>query len=157
MMTLSGIELSLIIFWRRTKGGKSHTDTINGQEIVTLLCDYLISIYGPIKDIASGAPLWPSFSNNGRSKAIGYDTLRAICARRLGTTEFHTLRHTFAELMGEEGATLEEKQAALLHARLYTTQIYARKLRGQANQHAGHRAAYYYAITLISRLFLQIS
>ena len=125
------------IYWRRTKGGKSHTDTINDQEIINLLCDYLIKTYGPIKDIEPGAPLWPSYSNNGRGKAIGYDTLRSICAKHLGTAEFHTLRHTFTELMGEAGASIEGKQAALLHARPDPTQSYARKLHGQANQHVG--------------------
>ena len=143
MISLSSVELSFLgfsrgkIFWRRTKGGKSHTDAINGQEIVTLLCDDLIATYGSIQQIAPDAPLWPSFSNNNRGKAIEYTMLRAICTRWLGTTEVHTLRHTFTELMVEAGASLEAKQAALLHARPDTTQSCARKLHGQANPHAG--------------------
>lgn len=40
------------IFWHRTKGGKSYTDIINDQEIVTLLCDDLIPTYGSIQQIA---------------------------------------------------------------------------------------------------------
>ena len=107
-----------------------------GQNLLET-CDYLIATYGAIQQIAPDAPLWPGYSNNSRGRAIGYTTLRAICARQLGTTEFHTLRHTFTELMGEAGASLEEKQATLLHVRPDPTQIYARKLHGQANRHAG--------------------
>ena len=39
--------------------------------------------------------------------------------------------------MGEAGASLEAKQAAVLPARPDTTQSYTRKLHGQANQHTG--------------------
>lgn len=126
------------IFWRRTKGGKSHTDTIDDPEIINLLRGYLARLYGSIQGLEKDAAVWQSYSNRGHGKPIGYDTLRKICEKHLGTTEVHTLRHTFTALMGEAGATIEEKQAALLHSKLETTQNYDRKLHGQVNAHVGN-------------------
>ena len=128
---------SMRIFWRRVKGGGTHTDTIEDQNIIEVLRGYLVRIYGNLKQTEPGAAVWPSFSNNNRGQAISYYTLRNIIEARLGTTEFHTLRHTFTHMMTEQKATIEEKQAALLHAHINTTQLYDRSLHGQVNPHAG--------------------
>ncbi|HEU5376722.1 MAG TPA: tyrosine-type recombinase/integrase [Ktedonobacteraceae bacterium] len=127
----------LKIHWRRIKGGKSHTDTIEDQEIIGLLRSYLAHLYGCVQGLEKDAAVWPSYSNHRRGQPIGYEALRHICEKRLSISEVHALRHTFTALMGETGATIEEKQAALLHSKIDTTQRYDRKLHGQVNRHAG--------------------
>ena len=70
-------------------------------------------------------------------EALGYQAIRKICQKHLGVTKVHTTRHTFAHLMKQAGATIEERQEQLLHSSVATTQIYDKRLSRGKNTYAG--------------------
>lgn len=134
-LTFSG-RVQARICWRRTKGGKSHIDTIKESELVALLHNWLCQLYGSLRAAPKDAALWPSFSNQNRGQPISANAIAQICYKHLGTYETHTMRHSFTAAMKRSGASDEEVGQALTHAPgSRNTRKYIRRIEGQANPH----------------------
>lgn len=120
------------IHWPRAKGGKKMHDKLT-RSVSYALMDYLASL----PSIIVGGPLWISLSRNEtRFKPLSTHAVEDICMRRLGTTKFHSLRHTFAHAMEESGAKVSDIQARLGHDNIATTGRYLQSLRSDENPHA---------------------
>lgn len=123
----------LTIHWRRTKGGKTaknELDTVTSS----VLREYLSGM-APLYDLSSGT-IWKSFAWNGSGGAsLGANGLRHICELRLGTAQFHRLRHTFAFQMNEAGAKITDIQAWLGHTSIAVTGRYMQSLQPATNAH----------------------
>lgn len=77
------------------------------------------------------APLFVSHSNNNKGKRITTRTLRLEVKQRLlgiglysSRISAHSLRHTFATMALQNGATIEQVRDTLRHQNITTTQIY---------------------------------
>lgn len=138
-VAIEGAQLTL--HWRRTKGGKTARDTLPAGLSKTL-ATYLASVYGPtLRTQPATAPIWVSVSQQNAGQAISTQAIRGICARVLGTTKVHALRHTFARTMETTGAKLSEIQQRLGHSNAATTGIYLSALMSNENPHADALAA----------------
>jgi len=130
------------LFFSHLKGGKTVSTTLDAR-VSAILLDYLQSYYGErLARLDASAPLWVNMSEIPNSKqqegeALGYQAIRKICQKHLGVTKVHTTRHTFAHLMKQAGATIEERQEQLLHSSVATTQIYDKRLSRGKNTYAG--------------------
>lgn len=126
--------------WVRCKGNKPMKNSLT-PEATTILRDYLKAIYqDDLKELADNAPIWISFSDRSRGKAIGTQTIERICKAHFGTSKAHATRHTWAVSMEQEGATLSEIGAGLGHSNLATTSRYMERHRGYENKHVGKLA-----------------
>lgn len=126
-------SLTSVITWPRTKGGKRMRDKLDPTVTLALL-DYLDAASSEF-DLASGS-LWRSLAWNGtRGDSMRAEALRRMCGRRLGTTNFHRIRHTFAWLMERNGAPISEIQERLGHAYVSTTGQYLKGMRSDENPH----------------------
>jgi integrase len=136
-MTLSGERLTVV--WRRCKGGKTMSDTLPSA-VSRAVGEYLHALYGDalLKEaVPPDAPVWVSLARNmSRGKALGIQSIADICAKRLGTSKVHALRHTFARAMEDAGAKVSEIQARLGHDSLATTGRYLAALHRADNPHA---------------------
>lgn len=82
-------------------------------------------------------PLWISLARNkSYGKQLSVQAIEDICERRLGTSRFHALRHSFAHMMEEAGAKTSEIQSRLGHSNIATTGIYLAALRSDENKYA---------------------
>lgn len=122
------------------KEGKKHSIQLD-ERVSKLLLDYLKSYYGESLPLLPEHPIWVNLSDipnkhQKQGNALGYQAIRKICDKHLGTGKVHTTRHTFAALMIEAGATTEELQEALLHSNIAVTQIYAKEISRSKNSHA---------------------
>ncbi|MGB9666253.1 MAG: tyrosine-type recombinase/integrase [Candidatus Cryosericum sp.] len=77
------------------------------------------------------APLFVSHSNNNKDKRITTRTLRLEVKQKLlgiglysSRISAHSLRHTFATMALQNGATIEQVRDTLRHQNITTTQIY---------------------------------
>jgi len=136
-MSFSGERLTIL--WRRCKGGKVMTDALPSV-VSRAVGEYLHTLYGDalLKErVSPDAPVWVSISRNGsRGRALGIQSVADICAKRLGTSKVHALRHTFARAMEDAGAKVSEIQARLGHDSLATTGRYLAALHRADNPHA---------------------
>ncbi len=136
-MTLSGERLTVI--WRRCKGGKTMSDTLP-PAVTRAVGEYLHARYGTAllkEGVPPDAPVWVSCARNGsKGQALGIQSVADICAKRLGTSKVHALRHTFARAMEDAGAKVSEIQARLGHDSLATTGRYLAALHRADNPHA---------------------
>lgn len=131
-LTLS--PLGITIVWRKTKGGKVMRDKLPSV-VATALLDYINSLEGHF-DAAEGT-IWKSLSWNGTAGAsLRPQALRKMCGRRLGTTNFHRLRHTFAFQMEQTGAKVSDIQKRLGHSNIGTTGLYLESMATEENEHA---------------------
>jgi integrase/recombinase XerC len=73
--------------------------------------------------------------------ALGVQSIADICTRRLGTSQVHRLRHTFARGMEDAGAKVSDIQARLGHSSLATTGRYLAALKQTENAHGDALAA----------------
>lgn len=139
-MSLSGDILTVI--WRRCKGGKTMFDVLP-DAVSRAAVDYLVALYGGRWAIhPDDTAVWVSLARNqSRGQALGIQSVADICARRLGTSKVHALRHTFARAMEDAGAKVSEIQARLGHDSLATTGRYLAALRSGENPHATRVAA----------------
>lgn len=128
--------------FKRTKGGKTIADTLPTAPSRALL-DWLAVFYGisAMATLANSAPLWVSLSHRNRGERLTVQTLADICERRLGTSKFHSIRHTFARAMEDSGAKVSDIQARLGHSSLATTGRYLAALHSDTNAHADQLAA----------------
>ena len=125
----------LILHFPRTKGG--HTDE---RELETgtskALSDYLCSLYGERWHEQRHAPVWVSFARNGsRGKQLSVQALEQICLKYIGTSAFHTMRHTAGLTLEDLGATTSEIQAFLRHKNIATTSRYLKRARRAKNKY----------------------
>ncbi|MDQ6905205.1 MAG: tyrosine-type recombinase/integrase [Chloroflexota bacterium] len=136
-MSVSGERLTVI--WRRCKGGKTMSDTLPAA-VTRAVGEYLHALYGDTQlkeGLPPDAPVWASFARNGSNgRALGIQSVADICAKRLGTSKVHALRHTFARAMEDAGAKVSEIQSRLGHDSLATTGRYLAALHRADNPHA---------------------
>ena len=140
-VTLSGGRAT--VTWRRCKGAKTMRDTLP-EPVTAALLAWLHAAYGAElgPTLAPDAPLWISLATNGtRGHPLTLQAISAICARRLGVSQVHALRHTFAHAMETVGAKVSDIQARLGHASLATTGRYLAALRSAENAHSDDLAA----------------
>lgn len=126
---------TMLVQFPRTKGGKSMRDTL------TQAATQALHTYGTAlaDELLYGEYIWVSLRGNQHKPAGSPLTIRAIeniCLSRLGTSKFHSLRHTFAHLMEESGASLSEIQHRLGHTDASTTSIYLQAMRSDENKYA---------------------
>lgn len=121
-------ELVTLVF-ERCKGGKTLYDALDPRLSRVLLL-YLQRVYGvQMKDLAPETPIWVSFSDRNYLQAIGPQTIADICEKRLGVSTVHTLRHTFALAMEQQGAHRRLIQERLGRASFSDTSIYLNSLK----------------------------
>jgi integrase len=90
------------------------------------------------------APVWISLARNGSARhALSLDAIADICFKRLGVSTVHSLRHTFARGMQDNGAKVSEIQARLGHESLETTGRYLARLTAGENRHLAGLARLY--------------
>lgn len=122
------------------KGSKILTDELEERTIAVLL-DYLCAEYGPqLERIRPESSVFVSYSNNHRGGKLSYQAISDIYLKRLGVSQVHTSRHSFAIVMDEEGASLSEIGERLGHNNVAVTADYLKRLRGGENKHAGKLA-----------------
>jgi site-specific recombinase XerD len=122
--------------WERAKGGKVLRDTLPAP-VSRAVLRYLHALYGAHLDrLPSDAPIWVSLSRRNHRAALGVQSVADICARWLGTSKVHALRHTFARTMEDQGAKVSDIQQRLGHRSLATTGLYLAALASADNQHA---------------------
>lgn len=85
--------------------------------------------------------LWVSVSNNSFGRKLSKTGASQIVSRHLGTTKFHTTRHTMASAMEQTGAPVSEIQQRLGHSNLATTSRYLQSLKRAQNQYGGALAS----------------
>lgn len=142
-------EEGVTITWQRTKGGKVLRDSM-GHVVAQTLQDY----HSALASSASRAlelrrdttptmtPVWISFARNGTGNyRLSAKALERICLKHIGTARFHTLRHSFAHEMEEQGAAASEIQRRLGHSSLATTGRYLDAMRSDENRYAPGMAA----------------
>jgi integrase len=140
VQTSGGIGGPVTLTWRRCKGGKQMSDTLDTR-IGRALLDWLAAFYGSaLTTLKPDAPIWVSLScdRSGRPLAsygasLSPDGITYICRQRLGTGHVHALRHTFARAMERSGATTSETQRKLGHTSLDTTGRYLSALNSAEN------------------------
>jgi len=133
---------TFVITWRRTKGGEVHTDELDSQ-VTAVLDDYLIAAHGetrPWAQMPKDTPAWRSFSRRQTLAPFSTRGIARVCAKWLGTSKIHAMRHTFARGMIDEGAPLTVLQDRLHHANLGTTGLYGRELTDGVNPFSGQLA-----------------
>jgi site-specific recombinase XerD len=127
---------TVTLTWRRCKGGKTMRDQLEAATAQALLT-YLRAVYGEfLGDVSRDAPVWVSCSRRNPGAAIQHQTFANICATHLGTSRFHTTRHTFAYHMLSAGAPVTVIQQKLGHESLATTQRYLGAVAGAVNPFA---------------------
>ena len=128
---------NVTIHWPRAKGGKKMHDKLS-RSVSYALMDYLAAL----PSIIVGGPLWISLStNHTRFKPLSTQSVEDIAEKRLGTSKFHQLRHTFAHQMEQSGAKVSEIQAKLGHSSIATTGGYLTALSSDENPYADDIAA----------------
>jgi integrase/recombinase XerD len=158
---------SVEITWPRCKGGKTMRDELprGGArgEAADALVAWVTRLYEdgvqstgdraaraivprvvPQPGRSPEQPLWVSMSRNGTAgHALTVQAISQMCEKRLGTSKFHALRHTFARAMEDAGAKVSEIQAALGHADLGTTGRYLARLHQGENRHLARLSGLY--------------
>lgn len=107
----------------RGKGRKERLVPINGKEKEDRLC-YLKEVRGPLKTDSKAFFLHPDGSFVSRQ--YFFLRIKAYAAKAGIQKDIspHTLRHTFATLLRENGAELRQVQELLGHSDIQTTEIY---------------------------------
>lgn len=133
-IVLNGDQVTAI--WRRTKGGKSASDTLS-RSASAVLIGYLVEAFGAgFMSREFAAPVWVNLSRRNNGQPIGGQAIADVCQRWLGTSKVHALRHTFAHSMEKAGAAASEIQSRLGHESLATTGRYLAALKRSDNPYA---------------------
>lgn len=110
--------------FQRCKGGKPLSEKLDIRLSKVLLI-YLHIIYnGDLDALESHTPIWVSFSDRNYHQGIGPQTIADICKARLGVSTVHSLRHTFALAMEQQGAETHIIQERLGTASVAETDRY---------------------------------
>jgi integrase len=129
---------TVTVTFRRTKGGKAMRDELP-HPVGKALLDWLHSYHGT--RWPDEAPVWVRLTRAYYGAALGWQSIGDICQRWLGTAKVHTLRHTFAHVMEQQGARVTEIQQRLGHSDLSTTGRYLEALASARNSHGEAVAA----------------
>lgn len=151
-LTWNDIDLNengVTVTWNRTKGGKTLRDKLPSavgkalkeyrKAVNSLASSSVVLSTSPTDSSTStyGSQVWVSFAGNGTAmRPLSLKGLERICQKHLGTSKFHTLRHSFAHEMENAGAKVSEIQARLGHSNLATTGEYLTALRSDENEYA---------------------
>lgn len=127
---------SVAVVFPNAKGGKVMRDRLT-PAVSAALHDYLsgLAAHGLVGS-QHGAVFLSLARNDSHGKPLTVRSIESICERRLGTSRVHSLRHSFAHMMEDAGATTSEIQHRLGHANIATTGIYLAALRSDENKHA---------------------
>lgn len=121
----------MVVTWRRTKGGKVMKDRLS-LTVSAALAEWCA--WGGMEEHGY---IWKSLaSNSSRGKPLSIKALSNICQKRLGTSKFHALRHTFAHVMEDLGAKVSVIQMRLGHSNIATTGKYLQSLSRDENEFA---------------------
>ncbi len=123
----SGVYVS----WRRMKGGKSRRGEKIGRATGEALMRWQGECLSVVGSISSDAPVWIQLAHNWMGGRLSKSAIADICRRRLGTSRFHRLRHTFAVVQEMAGTEVSRIAEALEHKSLDTTTRYLKRLRAQ--------------------------
>lgn len=77
-----------------------------------------------------------SVSSHNAGQPITPQAIADSCRQRLGVSKVHTLRHTFARTMEQQGAPISEIQRRLGHKNIATTSLYLQALGCEENPFA---------------------
>lgn len=125
-----------IVEWVRCKGNKQMVSTLE-TKVTHALIAYLTSSYGAhFHTLPGDTPVWKSFSQRNPGQAIGYQTIRAICAEVLGTTKFHATRHSAVVAMMHANANMEEIRQFTGHKDIKELTTYLEELETYQNKYA---------------------
>lgn len=123
-LTITGKRKMQVEVKFRCKGGKVMRDNLK-QRTIQVLMDYLAAEYGPgLARITPDSPIFVSYSNRTRGKKLTIQALGKICEKRLGVSQFHTTRHTFAVTGKQAGMSLYEIGDRLGHSNYQITSNY---------------------------------
>ena len=126
---------SYIVTFPHAKGGKVMRDKLS-QPVGRALRDYLLGLSQEGYALRVDEPIWLSLSKNAsHGKPLSILSIEYVCERRIGTSRFHSLRHTFAHAMESAGAKVSDIQARLGHSNIATTGIYLASLRSDENEY----------------------
>jgi integrase len=132
---LTWVGNRLRVHFPRTKGAKIR-DTLLEVETTGALDEYLRHLYGPDWLQQRQLPVWISFSHNdSRGAQLSIQAVEQVCAKHLGTSKSHVIRHTTAHTLDELGVPLGEIQEILDHNNAATTGLYTRVLKRDQNKH----------------------
>jgi integrase len=125
----------LVIHFPRTKGGETDDKELE-VETSKALAAYLSAQYGERWQDHPQAPVWISYArNDSYSKKLSEQALEQICLKHVGTSKFHTLRHTAGLTLEDLGATTSEIQSFLRHKNIATTSRYLKRARRAKNKY----------------------
>jgi integrase/recombinase XerC len=128
---ISHTDGRVVITWRRTKGGKKMRDKLS------LAASQALSEWQNVLYPDYSNAVWVSLARNqSNGQPLGIQGISDICKKRMGTSKFHTLRHTYAHVMEDLGAKVSVIQARLGHSNIGTTGRYLSALRSEENEFA---------------------
>lgn len=123
-----GVRDAVTLTFRRVKGGETVRKQLPPRTGRALL-DYLTMLYGSsLQTCASEKPVWVSVTGHTPGQSLGYYGVRYVCKKYLGTTQVHTLRHSYAHGLLKSGAPINEIKQLLGHKSLATTGEYLEAL-----------------------------
>jgi integrase/recombinase XerD len=124
---------TVVVDFDNCKGKKSFTNRLEAKTTRALYA-YLDCVYpGQLLTLSGDAPVWVSFSDRNRGRAIGTRTLSNICERYLGTSKTHAPRHSLAVAMHKKGAKITDIKNALGHSNVAITSDYLEELLSYEN------------------------
>lgn len=131
---LSGKVIKLNV--QEAKGGKQFRDELDSS-ISIPLAQWLHAFYGPgFWFMPDNTPLWVQlYHESGRGDPLGYQGIRGIVSRYLGTSRVHVTRHSATLLLVLAGATEREIQERLHHSNIATTNRYLPHIKAAENKH----------------------
>lgn len=117
------------------KGGKTKKDIL-GTKTRAALETYLHALYtDKLYQLPNETPIFVSLSRNNLHKPLSSQALSDICKKYLGSSQFHTTRHTWAMNMREAGASITEISKGLGHSDEKTTRAYLEEKASNRNRH----------------------
>jgi integrase/recombinase XerD len=131
-----------VVNWPRAKYGRQMRDRLTPATTGAILA-WLLALHGAALDtLAPEQALWVSLAHNGTGgHRLSRQHIEKLCAKRMGTSKLHALRHTFAVEMERAGAQLTDIQHRLGHANAATTGLYLNALKSADNPYADQLAA----------------
>jgi site-specific recombinase XerD len=133
---------NIILIWRHCKGGKVMRDKL-APAVAAALRHWLA--LRPALTLDPAAPVWVSlarrFAAEDEPRRLTAQAIADVCARRLGESKVHALRHTYAHQLERNGAAVSFIQSKLGHSSLSTTSKYLQMLASEENPYAAAVAA----------------
>jgi integrase len=132
---LAWSDSHLTIHFPRTKGGETDDWELE-TETTMVLADYLCAQYGERWHEQKQAPVWVSYARNGsRGMKLTVQALEQISKKHIGTSQFHTMRHTAGVALDDLGVPTSEVQAFLRHKNISTTSAYLKRQKRARNKY----------------------